>query len=313
MDFSSEKRTTRERPSSYPLDPDRTLTLVRPSTGLANPARSSAHARKSDQHSLRGYLVAAAVGALLVAFGVFLGGLVRGMEPWLQQRGSDAALDSRPQLRATREAVAVPVASDAVSGATAVIASRHAPEQSSAEPSGDRTIDKPSSVAPRRSARPKARTAHLEEKLVASRAEAAEPTLASTRYCARVGDTVFRPGHLTVAGESEDIAAQPPRADSGLMRLLFTVSLPPTFATVSFENGGDTSVYLQRLEESTSGHGFRVVTAALPASVSAGGVRELFRYPVAPGKHETYERQFVAVDRRGDSWTAAVELAPCQN
>ena len=97
------------------------------------------------------------------------------------------------------------------------------------------------------------------------------------------------------------------------MRLLVTVSAPPTFATVSFENGGDTSVYLQRLEESTSGHGFRMIRAALPAAVSAGGLKELLRYPVAPGEAETHERRFVAVDRRGDSWTAAVELVPCRN
>jgi hypothetical protein len=187
---------------------------------------------------------------------------------------------------------------------TSVISARDVePERSSAGSSSVRSAAKPSSISPRRSARP----------LVTSRAEAVLPTLASTRYCAQAGDTVFRPSPPSGAGDPEDLAAQAPRPDSGLMRLLFTVSAPPAFATVSFENGGDTSVFLQRLEESKNGRGFRVVRAELPASVSAGGVKELLRYPVAPGENETYERRFVAVDRRGDSWTASVELVPCPN
>ena len=151
------------------------------------------------------------------------------------------------------------------------------------------------------------------EKLAANRTDVIEPTLASTRYCAQVGETVFRQGPPVDADDPQDLAAQAPRADAGLMRILFTVSAPPSFATVSFENGGDTSVHLQRLEESTSGPGFRVLRAPLPASVSPGGLKELFRYPLAAGEAKTFPRDFVAVDRRGDSWTAAVELVPCEN
>ena len=310
MDIIPRKRTKIAR-----LDPDRTLTLVRSPTG-AIPDRASANPRTSGQHSLSGYLIAAAVGALLVGFGILLGGLVRGMEPWLQQRSSRASVvDSRPAVsRATHGAADIAIESGSVSNdapavsrsseVASVISARDArPEPSSAGSSGVRSVAKPASVSPRRSARP----------LVASRAEAVLPTLASIRYCAQSGETVFRPAPLTGVDDSEDLAAQAPRPDSGLMRLLFTVSAPPTLATVSFENGGDTSVFLQRLEESTNGRGFRVVRAALPASVSAGGVKELLRYSVAPGESETYERRYLAVDRRVDSWTASVELVPCPN
>lgn len=311
MDIIPRKRTKIAR-----LDPDRTLTLVRSPAGSAVPDRASATPRNSGQHSLSGYLIAAAVGALLVGFGILLGGLVRGMEPWLQQRSSRASVvDSRPAVsRATHGTAGTAIVSSSVSNdapafprsseATSVISAGDAEaETSPAGSSSVRSVAKPSSISPRRSARP----------LVAIRAEAVLPALASTRYCARSGETVFRPRPLTGVDDSEDLAAQAPRPDSGLMRLLFTVSAPPTFATVSFENGGDTSVFLQRLEQSTNGREFRVVRGALPASVSAGGVKELLRYPVAPGENETYERRFVAVDRRGDSWTASVELVPCPN
>jgi hypothetical protein len=97
------------------------------------------------------------------------------------------------------------------------------------------------------------------------------------------------------------------------MRILFTVSAPPTFVALSFENGGDTSVHLRRLEESRSGRRLRILGAAVPASVPAGGLKELYRFPVAVADGETSERRFVAVDRKGDSWTAAVELVPCEN
>jgi hypothetical protein len=104
------------------------------------------------------------------------------------------------------------------------------------------------------------------------------------------------------------------------MRLLFTVSGNdviagrPVLVTVSFENGGDTSVHLQKVEESTSGGGFRPIAgAALPASVLPGGLKELYRYPLTPKGGTAYTRQFVVVDRKGDSWKAGLDLAPCPN
>lgn len=321
------KRINLEKRSSHPLDPDRTLTLVRSLNTSATDDRAPRPSGKSGPHSLWGYLLAAAVGALLVAFGILIGGLVRGMESWVQERGSQSSIAVHSPTRdvhAAREAVGNPVRSDAVSsdapavgrssgGASIISGSEGTPETSSVESSADRVVAEPSSVRPLRSARPGPRTAQRVDKLVASRAIAIEPTIASTRYCARVGDTVFRQASSTGADDPEDLAAQAPRADSGLMRILFTVSAPPTFVALSFENGGDTSVHLRRLEESRSGRRLRILGAAVPASVPAGGLKELYRFPVAVADGETSERRFVAVDRKGDSWTAAVELVPCEN
>jgi hypothetical protein len=104
------------------------------------------------------------------------------------------------------------------------------------------------------------------------------------------------------------------------MRLLFTVSGDsavrgrPMLVTVTFENGGDTSVHLLRLEASTSRGEFRAIEgAALPAFVLPGGLKELYRYPVELPNVEPYSRQFAVVDRKGDSWKAGIELGPCQN
>jgi hypothetical protein len=86
----------------------------------------------------------------------------------------------------------------------------------------------------------------------------------------------------------------------------------PFLVTLGFENGGDYSVQIQRVEESTSGR-FRPVAGALvPASVAPGGLKELYRY-WASLSGQPYEKEFAVVDRNGDTWKAAVRLVPCEN
>lgn len=139
------------------------------------------------------------------------------------------------------------------------------------------------------------------------------------RYCPQFDDTVFKQGVVrdVPTGFSGE-ATKAPRPDSGLMRINVSVSAERPmddqsfFVTVRFENGGDSRVEVQRLEESSSRGGLRPVAgAAVPVSVSPGGVKELYRYPLSLSGGEPYNKQFVAIDSKGDSWKSGVRIVPC--
>jgi hypothetical protein len=139
------------------------------------------------------------------------------------------------------------------------------------------------------------------------------------RYCPQFDDTVFKQGVTKdVPAGFEGIAAKAPRPDSGLMRVAISLSNErpmddePFTVAVRFENGGDARVDVQKLEESASRGGMRPVgTAAVPVSVSPGGVKELYRYPLTLSGGEPYIKQFVVSDGKGDSWRTGVRLVPC--
>jgi hypothetical protein len=57
----------------------------------------------------------------------------------------------------------------------------------------------------------------------------------------------------------------------------------------------------------------RAAGATLPVRIPAGGLKEIFRYPLTLAAGETGARQFVAVDRDGDSWGATLRPVPCGN
>ena len=138
-------------------------------------------------------------------------------------------------------------------------------------------------------------------------------------YCAQLDDTVFKQGVVRdVPAGFEGMATKAPRPDSGLMRINISLSTEkpvddqPFTVIVRFENGGDSRVDVQRLEESASRGGLRAVSgASVPVSVSPGGVKELHRYPLTLSGGEPYGKQFVAVDSKGDSWKAGLRLVPC--
>jgi hypothetical protein len=126
-----------------------------------------------------------------------------------------------------------------------------------------------------------------------------------------VDETVFRPPQ---SNDPESII----RPDGGLMRVIVSVDGVaegyPGFISVRFENGGDSSVVLDRLESSASRGALRPVSGAhLPARVAAGGLREIYRYPLSPSAGEPDGRRFVVVDPKGDSWSATVRRVPCEN
>ena len=139
------------------------------------------------------------------------------------------------------------------------------------------------------------------------------------RYCPQFDDTVYRQGVTRdVPAGFEGIATKAPRPDSGLMRVSISVSKERPaddesfFVVVRFENGGDARVDVQRLEESSSRGGMRPVAgAAVPVSVSPGGMKELYRYPLTLSGGEPYNKQFVVADGKGDSWKSGVRIVPC--
>ena len=138
-------------------------------------------------------------------------------------------------------------------------------------------------------------------------------------YCSEIEETVYRQGVTKdVPSGFEGMAAKAPRPDSGLMRINISLSKnrpaddEPFFVAVRFENGGDARVDVQRLEESSSRGGLRPIAgAAVPVTVSPGGIKELFRYPLTLSGGEPYSKVFVVSDAKGDSWRAGIRLVPC--
>jgi hypothetical protein len=110
------------------------------------------------------------------------------------------------------------------------------------------------------------------------------------------------------------------RSDAEFMRM--KISVPevaaadghPAVASVFFENGGDSSVLLDRLEVTSAKGELRPVSGAMvPVRVPAGGLKEIYRFPLTLSRGETETRQFVVADRDGDSWGATLRLVPCEN
>ena len=140
------------------------------------------------------------------------------------------------------------------------------------------------------------------------------------RYCAQLDDTVYKQGVTKdVPAGFEGMAAKAPRPDSGLMRVAVSLSKEhpmddePFVVAVRFENGGDARVEVAKLEESASRGGLRVVGgAAVPVSVSPGGVKEIHRYPLTLSGGEPYIKQFVVSDPKGDSWRTGFRIVPCE-
>lgn len=148
---------------------------------------------------------------------------------------------------------------------------------------------------------------------------APQPTLPKMRYCPLFERTAYEQGVVKdVPTGFEDMATKAPRPDSGLMKIVISLSTEkplddqPFAVVVRFENGGDSRVDLRRLEESASRGGTRPVAApSVPVSVSPGGMKELYRYQIALSAGEPYSKQFIAIDGKGDSWRTGFRMVPC--
>ena len=304
---------------------------TRPVAGAPEPEARRPH--------FAGYLVAAALAALLVGFGVWIAGrdrrvAARNEDPVgsiattlpaersaaaVQPRTSDAK-NAGPAAEA-RAAVPAPEPTVAVAVAPTIVEPKPTPagvSKAKPTPAPRVALLRPTRGAPAQEPRPPAGEVASTSPGAVAAAPRSDPNM---RYCPQFDDTVFKQGTVrdVPAGFSGE-ATKAPRPDSGLMRINVALSAErpmddqPFFVTVRFENGGDSRVEVQRLEESSSRGGLRPVAgAAVPVSVSPGGVKELYRYPLSLSGGEPYGKQFVAVDSKGDSWKSGVRIVPCGN
>lgn len=241
-----------------------------------------------------GYTLAALGGALLVALGVLIGSLLR-----------SPVVPERPTALPPAILAAPPLPDRPVVIATDSSVKPGAPDVADVGPVRSET------APPRPVAKPRA--ARLRRFAVTASEGSASPI----RYCARVDQTRFRPAAPNGSAEANV------RLDAEFMRL--KISVPdgggadgrPAVARVLFENGGDSSVLLDRLEVASASGGLRRATGAagamFPIRIPAGGLKEIYRYPLALDAGETGARQFVVVDRDGDSWGATLRPVPCGN
>ncbi|HZI67663.1 MAG TPA: protein kinase [Thermoanaerobaculia bacterium] len=319
-----------EDPTVMPALPhDWSTARTRPVTGPteAQPQRIVETARKSP---MAGYLAAAVVAALLVGFGIWIAGR--------EKSESNAALDrpaaaTVPSIEPTAPAAPTAPAGeparkpDGSPGSEAV--KPIPPPAEDPRAAGPRTAEAPTPQAaarPRPTSAPRVALARpttvpRPKETAPEPAAAAAPVRTGPKmsYCLQQDDTVFKQGVVRdVPTGFGDIATKAPRPDSGLMRMLVSLSAErpvddqPFSVIVRFENGGDSRVDVQRLEESASRGGLRAVAgAAVPVSVSPGGIKELHRYPLSLSGGEPYNKQFVAIDSKGDSWKTGLRIVPC--
>lgn len=272
-----------------------------------------------------GYAIAAAVGAVvgvLIAAALSAGGSSARNENPPNPRSSVASLRASAVSRGNPESSAS--ASEPIGlPSDAGISSSAEPDRSYSNPAPSvmRKVERKALVRPanRRDSGRESRTPLKSQPIPVSQDETwAQLPVGNTRYCSSVGETVFASSQQNAAG-FEGLDGSVLRADAAMMRVAVGLSAErplegqPFFITLGFENGGDYSVQIRRLEESTSAGEFRPIAGALvPASVAPGGLKELHRYRVSLSG-QSFEKEFAVVDRNGDTWKAAVRLVPCEN
>jgi eukaryotic-like serine/threonine-protein kinase len=284
--------------------------------------------RGGEPKTFARYAVVAFAAALLVGFGVWISRRDRASEPGPVDRPTPAALASNGPAPsgpgaepASRDTVPTPVPEPEREASIAVskepTPSSRAPE---AKPSPRPRPTSPPRVAqvlPTKSASGRSAVDEPQRSPAGQSAVAAPGP--KMRYCPQFDDTVYKQGVTKdVPAGFDGMAAKAPRPDSGLMRLGVSLSKDhpmddePFSVAVRFENGGDARVDVQRLEESSSRGGMRPVAgASVPVSVSPGGVKEIYRYPLTLSAGEPYGKQFVVSDGKGDSWRTGIRIVPC--
>jgi hypothetical protein len=270
-------------------DPYRTLEVVRSPDAFR---ASRTFRRNRWTGPILGYAVAAGAGALLVALGVRIGSLVRSPE----FAGRRAPLRTAILTASSSSGKAVAI------GGNSPASPRPVPAVVDAGPAQSDT------ATHRRVAKPKPGRSRLPAVAMP------EGGVSPIRHCARVDETPFHAAAL------DQVGGRALRSDAEFMRM--KISVPevaaadghPAVASVFFENGGDSSVLLDRLEVTSAKGELRPVSGAMvPVRVPAGGLKEIYRFPLTLSRGETETRQFVVADRDGDQWGATLRLVPCEN
>ena len=315
-------------PTVMPALPhDWSTARTRPATGPTEPQNFGATARKSH---LPGYAGAAVLAALLVGFGIWIAGRDKPARSAAPAPSAGTVSTNQPNAPAVPTAPAGEPARSTSDPKVESEAVKPIPPPAENPAASDLAAEKV--PTPKTAARPRPtpapRVALVRPTAApASDAETDRPSAAlpavrtgpKMSYCPQVDDTVFKQGVVRdVPTGFGDIATKAPRPDSGLMRMNISLTAErpvddQSFSViVRFENGGDSRVDVQRLEESASRGGLRAVSgAAVPVSVSPGGVKELHRYPLTLSGGDPYSKQFVVVDSKGDSWKAGLRIVPC--
>lgn len=306
---------------SIPRGPGRPATAsTRP---VATPDTGTFEGRRRS--GFGGYLVAATVAALLVGFGVWIAGRNREADRAsptnvpASAHGRSFPASETPRTSAREEAKPPAIEPPAAPAAVPTVAVALAPTIAEGKPTPAIIARSKPTPAPRVALLRPTKNAVPEPASVPAAVAQAPRSDPKMRYCPQFDDTVFKQGTVrdVPTGFSGE-ATKAPRPDSGLMKINVALSAERPmddqsfFVTVRFENGGDSRVDVQRLDESSSRGGLRPIAgAAVPVSVSPGGVKELYRYPLSLSGGEPYSKQFVAIDSKGDSWKTGLRIVPC--
>jgi serine/threonine-protein kinase len=304
--------------------------------GITFPESDLALQSRPRRSPLASYAVIAVAAALLVGFGVWISRRDRGGAANPADRPTPAVLASNepvspatapaspatsavPSGREREPAAVVPNEPTPAPAAvtTTIVASPAPAAQVRLSPRPRPTS--PPSVAQLLPTRPSGRDAEESPRKPATEGAPAAVPGPKMHYCPQFDDTVYKQGVTKdVPTGFEGMAAKAPRPDSGLMRVAVSLSKErpaddePFSVVIRFENGGDARVDVQRLEESSSRGGMRPVAgAAVPVSVTPGGVKEICRYPLTLSGGDAYTKQFVVSDGKGDSWRTTLRIVPC--
>jgi serine/threonine-protein kinase len=338
---ASESRRAEEIYTGSPPETDRFAAEATVTAGVALPgsAERVEAGRRERGSPLARYAAVAFAAALLVGFGVWISRRDRPVDTGAVERPTPASSlagvppgpavapetrgdEGKAPLAAGVEAEPTPPPAAASEPTAGRAASEVTPPSRAAQA---KPTSRPRPTPPTRLAQvlpTKAASSadRSPETSVGERAAAVVPPGPRMRYCAQLDDTVYKQGVTKdVPAGFEGMAAKAPRPDSGLMRLAVTLSKDhpvddePFVVAVRFENGGDARVEVAKLEESASRGGLRAVGGAqVPVSVSPGGVKEIYRYPLTLSGGEPYIKQFVVSDPKGDSWRTGIRIVPCE-
>jgi hypothetical protein len=141
------------------------------------------------------------------------------------------------------------------------------------------------------------------------------------RFCAEVSRTGYFQGvPKEVPPGFADTAHLPARDDAARIKIRIAVRPEEPvegqeFTVVAtFDNSGDGSFRIARIEESSVGArgGFQPIAGIQPQPVDEGGKLEIYRTTRVLGAGDTYHKKFRVVEqRRNDSWEAEVTVKPC--
>jgi tRNA A-37 threonylcarbamoyl transferase component Bud32 len=285
---------------------DKTLAYAGPqgakgTEDLSKPAKEAA--RKASP--MGGYVMVAVGAALVVAIAV-------GLSVFLNKKDTQVAVAPTAIPAPPTAAPAVPTAVMPTPVSVAQVLPTQPPP-----------VEKATGIASKKDDR---KTARRDDPVAPAKNPAAVPTTAAVqppksgiRFCSQLEDTDYKQGvSKEIASGFQDKAARAPRPDSGLMVIHVSVSPEhpredqPAFIKVRFENGGDNPVRIEQVQESLSRGGTRnVPNIALPVIVNPGGVKDLFEAQIDLTGGEPYNKQFVMIDNRGDSWKSWFHLRPC--